>query len=98
MRASSFTSRIKRCLMVTDWPWWQLPPLLRVYVAIPVIAGTGVIAVAAALTHWRVSNIVEFLLLVVCGTISVASTPKSTYAVGGLTRDFSTQWLVPGAM
>ena len=98
MQASSLTSRIKKCVMVTDWPWWQLPPLLRLYVALPIAVGTAVIGVEAAFTEWRVTDVVKFLLLLCCGTISVASTPKSTYAVGGLTRDFSTQWLVPAAM
>jgi hypothetical protein len=32
MQASSLT-RLKRGLVIRDWSWWELPPVLRWYVA-----------------------------------------------------------------
>ena len=76
MRASSLTSRLKRGVMVQDWPWWRLPLLLRLYVGCMPVAALAVIGVAAGHTDWRLSDVVKFLLLVCCGMISVASTPR----------------------
>jgi diguanylate cyclase (GGDEF)-like protein len=99
MQASSSTSRLKRWMTVRDWPWWQLPPMLRSYVAIPIAAWLAVGVVLAAHTDWRSSDLLKFLLLVVCGSISHASTPRIAYTRGGgLTRDFSSVWLLPTAI
>ena len=98
MHASSLTSRIKRCVAVREWAWWQLPMMLRCYVAIVPVAALVVIGVAAACTSWHVPDVAKFLLLVCCGMISVASTPRRAYTAGGVVRDFSTQWLVPTAI
>lgn len=98
MRASSLTSRLKGRLAVTEWRWWQLPPLLRWYVAGPPAVAAVAIGVLAVYTDWRVSDVTTFLLLACCGMISVASTPRMLYAVGGLTKDFSTMWALPIAI
>jgi hypothetical protein len=98
MQATSLTSRFRRSTAIRDWPWWQLPPLLRVYVAAVPVCAAVVIGIAAAHTDWRVTDVAKFLLLACCGTISVASTPKIMYSTGGLTRDFTTVWVLPTAI
>jgi diguanylate cyclase (GGDEF)-like protein len=98
MRASSFASRIKRCVKVWDWRWWQLPLLMRLYVGLPPVAALVVIGIAAAHTHWRVSDAVTFLILMCCGMVSIASTPRIAYANPGLTRDFTSVWVLPTAI
>jgi diguanylate cyclase (GGDEF)-like protein len=98
MKASSLASRIKRCVSVRDWAWWQLPPVLRLYVAAVPIAMVVVIGVEAGFTNWTVSDGVKFLLLMSCGMISVALTPKALYAHPGVTRDFWIVWVMPIAI
>jgi len=98
MRASSITYRLKLGIAVRDWPWWRLPPLLRWYVAAPPAVALAVIGFTAALTDWRLSDLLKFLLLMSCGMISVGSTPRMAYARGGATRDFSTVWVLPTAI
>jgi diguanylate cyclase (GGDEF)-like protein len=97
MLATSLTRRIKRCVSVRDWLWWQLPPALRLYVAAAPVAIVAVIGVEAWFTNWTVSDAIKFLLLVCCGTISVAFTPRIMYT-SGVIRDFSTVWVIPIAI
>jgi diguanylate cyclase (GGDEF)-like protein len=42
--------------------------------------------------------VVKFIILMACGTVSVASTPRIMYATGGVTRDFTTVWVLPAAI
>jgi diguanylate cyclase (GGDEF)-like protein len=99
MQASSLTSRLRRRAVVKEWAWWQLAPLLRWYVAAPTVGTLAVMAVAAANTGWRIDDIVRFLLLMCCGMISTASTPRIAYtSSAGLTRDFTTIWVLPTAI
>jgi diguanylate cyclase (GGDEF)-like protein len=56
------------------------------------------IGIAGASTDWRVSDLARFLLLMTCGVISVASTPRIMYTTGGVTRDFTTVWVLPTAI
>jgi diguanylate cyclase (GGDEF)-like protein len=98
MQASSFTSRLTSRVSVWDWPWWRLPPVLRLYAATPPVLALAVIGFAAVHTDWRMSDLTKFLLLLCCGMISVASTPKVMYSTGGVTRDFSTVWVLPTAI
>ena len=98
MRASSFASRIKRCVTVRDWPWWKLPLLMRLYVALPPVTALVVIVIAASHTDWRVADVVKFLVLMCCGMVSIASTPRIAYANPGLTRDFTSVWVLPTAI
>jgi diguanylate cyclase (GGDEF)-like protein len=72
--------------------------LLRWYVAMPPVVALAVIGVAAARTDWRLTDLLKFLLLMCCGLISVGSTPRIAYAVGGATRDFSQVWVIPIAI
>jgi diguanylate cyclase (GGDEF)-like protein len=83
---------------VREWLWWRLPPGLRLYVAALPVATAVVLGVAAAYTDWRVSDLVIFALLLCAGMISVAFTPRIMYAFPGLTRDFSTVWVIPIAI
>ena len=99
MQPSSLTSRLSRRFVVKEWAWWQLKPLVRCYVGAVPLAALAVIALAASHTDWRLDDLVKFLLLVCCGMISVASTPRMMYSVnGGLVRDFSSIWTVPAAI
>jgi diguanylate cyclase (GGDEF)-like protein len=98
MPGSSFTSRLRRRASVREWLWWQLPPLLRWYVAVPIVAAPVVIGLSATYTDWRASDVVKFLILMCCGTVSVVSTPRIMYAFPGLTRDFSSIWVLPTAV
>jgi diguanylate cyclase (GGDEF)-like protein len=98
MQEMSLTDRFRRGMVIRDWAWWRLPPVLRWYVgALPVLAFV-VMAVAAARTEWHVADIAKFLLLMCCGMISVASTPRIMYAFPGLTKDFSGMWVLPTAI
>jgi diguanylate cyclase (GGDEF)-like protein len=85
-------------MVVRDWAWWALPPRMRLYVgAVPVAAAVN-IAVASFYTDWRAADAAKFAVLVVCGVISMASTPKIAYAKSGVTRDFTTVWVLPTAV
>jgi diguanylate cyclase (GGDEF)-like protein len=98
MRASSVTRRLLACAVVRDWAWWRLPALLRIYVGVvPAIALAAIVA-AASQTSWRVDDLVKFLLLVGCGLISVAATPRIAYGQGAIVRDFLTVWVLPVAI
>jgi diguanylate cyclase (GGDEF)-like protein len=72
--------------------------MLRWYVAAVIAVTLVVMGVSAAHTDWRVGDVVEFLLLACCGMISMASTPREMYTVGGATRDFSSIWVLPTAI
>jgi len=98
MRSSPLADRLRKRATLTEWQWWRLPLLLRWYVAAVPVAALVVISIAATRTEWRLSDVVKFLLLMCCGIISVVSTPRIMYAFPGLTRDFSTVWVVPTAI
>ena len=98
MQASSLTSRLNRRFLVREWTWWQLPPVLRCYVAALPVGTLALIGIAASLTNWRVSDVVTFVILLLCGMVSVALTPRIMYTTGGATRDFSTVWVIPIAI
>jgi hypothetical protein len=99
MQASPLTSRFKRWVTVKDWAWWQLPPVLRGYVAAVAVAAICVIGIASARTDWQPRDLAIFALLMSCGAISSSSTPRIAYtSPGGLTRDFTAIWAVPVAV
>jgi diguanylate cyclase (GGDEF)-like protein len=98
MPASSVTRRLLASAVVRDWAWWQLPALLRIYVGVVPATALAAIAVAASQTSWRVDDLVKFLLLVGCGLISVAATPRIAYGQGAIVRDFLTVWVLPVAI
>jgi diguanylate cyclase (GGDEF)-like protein len=57
-----------------------------------------IVAVASALTTtWRPGDVAKYLLLLACGLVSVAATPKNAYQ-SGMVRDFLTVWVLPVAI
>jgi diguanylate cyclase (GGDEF)-like protein len=98
MEASSVTRRLLGYAVVRDWAWWQLPPALRGYVGAVPLAALGMIAFATSQTVWTAPDLLKFLLLLVCGMVSVAATPRVAYLKAGMTRDFLTVWVLPVAI
>jgi diguanylate cyclase (GGDEF)-like protein len=95
------TSVIRAPLKHADfrsWGWWKLPRPLRNYVAVVTLAWVVLTCVSAALTTWRLGDLPKLALLLGCGMVSVAATPRVIYASGGLTRDFLTVWVLPIAV
>ena len=98
MKTSSITRRALACVDVRTWAWWQLPWLLRAYVGLVPVTAIALTGYAVSQTTWRSGDLVKFLLLLGCGLISVAATPRIAYAQGGLVRDFITVWVLPIAI
>jgi diguanylate cyclase (GGDEF)-like protein len=85
-------------MAVRNWAWWQLPRLPRWYIgAVPVVA-LSLVAFVASQTVWRSSDLSKFGLLLGCGMISVAATPRIAYGQGQMVRDFLTVWVLPVAI
>jgi len=72
--------------------------LLRGYVGAVPLTAFVMIVFAATQTTWTVPDLLEFLLLLACGMVSVAATPRVAYVKEGLTRDFLTAWVLPVAI
>jgi diguanylate cyclase (GGDEF)-like protein len=98
MEASSVTRRPLGYAVVKDWAWWRLPPVLRSYVGAVPVAAFVMIVFAASRTIWTAPDLMKFLLLLVCGMVSVAATPRVAYLKAGVTRDFLTAWVLPVAI
>jgi len=98
MEASSFTRRVVAWADFRTWAWWQLPWRLRGYVGLVPVTAFALIGYAASQTTWRSGDLVKFLLLLGCGLISVAATPRIAYTQGALVRDFITVWVLPVAI
>jgi len=98
MSASSVTRAILARAAVQNWAWWRLPLLLRAYVGTVVLAAFGFACFAASQTTWSVADGWRFALLLGCGLVSVAATPRMAYLQGGMTRDFLTVWVMPIAI
>ncbi len=97
MRASSVTAVLTGAA-VRDWEWWRLPRLARWYVGAVSLAALAAIGFAAAHTSWYPAELAKFLLLLGCGLVSVAATPRISYGQGTLIRDFLTVWILPIAI
>jgi diguanylate cyclase (GGDEF)-like protein len=98
MEASSFTRRLLAHAAFWDWAWWRLPWLLRSYVGAVPVTAVALIGYAASQTTWTAGDLVKFFLLLGCGLVSVAATPRTAYAQGALVRDFITAWVLPVAI
>jgi diguanylate cyclase (GGDEF)-like protein len=98
MGASFITRRMLAHLAVRNWAWWQLPGVLRAYVASVPLVGIVLAAVAASQTTWRAADLGKYALLLGCALVSVAATPRIAYAQGALVRDFVTVWVLPVAI
>jgi diguanylate cyclase (GGDEF)-like protein len=98
MEASSITRRVVAWVDFRNWAWWQLPWRLRSYVGLVPVTAFALIGYAASQTTWHSADLVKFLLLLGCGLISVAATPRIAYTQGALVRDFITVWVLPVAI
>lgn len=98
MQASSATRRFRTRTDFRAWAWWQLPQVLRVYIAIAPIACLALAAAAATRTVWHAQDLAEFALLMGCGVVSVIATPRVAHFKGGIVRDFITVWVLPIAI
>jgi diguanylate cyclase (GGDEF)-like protein len=98
MEASLVTRRVLARADVRGWGWWQLPWLLKCYVGLVPAAAVAFTGLAAAGTTWHATDLGKFALLLGCGLISVAATPRVVYRQGGMTRDFITVWVLPIAI
>ncbi len=98
MEASSVSRRLLTRASVPNWAWWRLPRLLRAYVGVVVVAALVMTCFAASQTTWTAADLWKYLLLLGCGLVSVAATPRMAYLQGGMTRDFLTVWVLPVAI
>src|SRR5215475_790138 len=98
MKASSVTRRVLTSLDIRYWASWRTPWRLRLYVFIVPLVAFGLTCYAGSQTVWRTSDLARFLLLLGCGMVSVAATPRTAYIAGGMTRDFLTVWVLPVAI
>jgi len=98
VRLSSVTRRALLGANFRTWAWWQLPRAPRLYVAAVVLAAVAAFGYAASQTTVHTGDLLKFLLLITCGLISVAATPRIAYVSGGMTRDFITVWVLPVAI
>jgi diguanylate cyclase (GGDEF)-like protein len=98
MKASLVTRGLLARADVRGWGWWQLPWLLKCYVGLVPVVAAALTCLAAAETTWYAADLGKFALLLGCGLISVAATPRVVYRHGGMTRDFITVWVLPIAI
>jgi diguanylate cyclase (GGDEF)-like protein len=98
MQTTSITRGALMRANVRTWGWWQLPWVLRAYVGVVVLAGAALAGFVATRTTWHVDDALKYLLLLGCGLVSVAATPRSAYRQGRITADFITVWVLPVAI
>jgi diguanylate cyclase (GGDEF)-like protein len=98
MRASSATTAAFGWADFRSWDWWKLPWRLRAYVALVILGALALFGYAAADTTWTSADLGKFALLLGVGLFSVALTPRMAYVKGGMTRDFTTVWVLPVAV
>jgi diguanylate cyclase (GGDEF)-like protein len=97
MAASSVTRRVLERLDFREWAWWELPRPLRIYVACVPLAAVLLAGFAVVHSSWHDEDLAKYLLLLACGLVSVAATPRIAY-VHGMTRDFITVWMLSVAV
>jgi diguanylate cyclase (GGDEF)-like protein len=83
---------------VRHWGVWKLPPLLRGYIVAVIGSGVTVIAVAAAVTPWRGSDVLLFWALVTAGAIVTEATRKVKIPHGGVFRDMLAVWFIAASV
>jgi diguanylate cyclase (GGDEF)-like protein len=98
MQAPPFTRRVLASLDFRKWAWWQTPWDLRLYVGLVPLLAFALTCYAASQTTWQSSDVGKFVLLLGCGMVSVAATPRVAFIPGGITRDFLTVWVLPVAI
>ena len=98
MQTPSITRSTLMHADVRKWAWWQLPGVLRLYVGAMPVAAIIILGFAASRTAWNLDDLLKFLLLLTCGLVSVAATPRIAYLQGGTVKDFITAWVLPVAV
>src|SRR6516164_3245456 len=98
MQASSVTRRVLASFDARKWAWWQTPWPLRLYVGLIPLVALVLGIYAATQTTWYASDLAKFALLLGCGMVSVAATPRTAYVANSMTRDFLTVWVLPVAV
>ena len=98
MQASSVTRRVLASFDARKWAWWQTPWPLRLYVGLIPLVALVLGIYAATQTTWYASDLAKFALLLGCGMVSVAATPRTAYVANGMTRDFLTVLVLPVAV
>ncbi len=94
MRSAHTLSR-RRPLTGTSlrhWPLWSLPRLTCAYVIAVVAAAAVALATAAIHTHWRVSQLGVFFLLLASAAAMVEATRDVKLPRDTLTRDLQEVW------
>jgi len=74
------------------WPLWSLPRLTRAYVIAVVAAAAVALATAAVHTHWRLSQLGVFVLLLASAAAMVEATRDVKLPRDTLTRDLQEVW------
>jgi diguanylate cyclase (GGDEF)-like protein len=77
---------------VRGWQVWTLPQPLRAYVLSITTSAFIVASFAAMRASWRLSDLVIFAGLVVCGVIAIESTRTVREVQGTVGRDLQTVW------
>jgi diguanylate cyclase (GGDEF)-like protein len=98
MEVTSVTRRVLARTDVRTWAWWQLPGVLRLYVGLVPVVALATMGFAASQTTWHLDDLLKFLLLLTCGLVSVAATPRIAYLNSGTVKDFITAWVLPVAV
>jgi diguanylate cyclase (GGDEF)-like protein len=77
---------------VRGWPIWSLSALQRTYVAgVPALAA-ACLGVVAARTHWHVSQVAIFLVILACAAVMLEATRDVKLRPDTLTRDMQGVW------
>lgn len=98
MQTPSITLGARARANVRSWAWWRLPVVLRLYVGAVPVGALAMLGFAASQTSWHLGDLLKFFLLLGCGAVSVAATPRTAYAQGSIVRDFITAWVLPVAI
>jgi len=98
MQTPSITRGALTRANVSSWEWWRLPGPIRLYVGAVPVAAVALTIVTALGTTWHATDMAKFLLLLACGLVSVAATPRVAYLMPGISRDFITVWVLPVAI
>ena len=97
---NTFATRGRRwqAAAIRHWPVWSLPRLTRAYViAVPVAAAIAT-GVAAVHTHWRVSQLGVFFLLLASAAAMVEATRDVKLPRDTVTRDLQEVWYLSIAL
>ncbi len=85
-------SRRWQAASIRHWPVWSLPRLARAYVIAVPVAAIIAISIAAAHTHWRVSQLGVFFLLLSSAAAMVEATRDVKLPRDTVTRDLQEVW------